>query len=326
MSEMTLVQAVRRALWEELQHDPTVIVMGEDVGRLGGVFRATDGLLDEFGQSRVIDAPLEELGIAGVAIGAAMSGLRPVIEMQFADYIHPAYDQIVNEAAKIHYRSNGSFTCPIVVRAPCGAGVHGGMYHSQSVEALFFHVPGLKIVVPSTPYDCKGLLKSAIRDDDPVLFFEHKRIYRSVSGEVPETDYTVPLGRADVKRVGEHVSIITYGIGVHLALEAAGRLAEEGVAAEVLDLRTVAPLDVEAIRDSVQKCGKVVVLHEDNRTGGIGAEVSAFIAEECFDLLDGPVVRIGAADTHIPFARTLEEAVLPNAEDVVLAARELMKR
>jgi 2-oxoisovalerate dehydrogenase E1 component beta subunit len=249
-----------------------------------------------------------------------------VIEMQFADYIHPAYDQIVNEAAKIHYRSNGSFTCPIVVRAPCGAGVHGGMYHSQSVEALFFHVPGLKIVVPSTPYDCKGLLKSAIRDDDPVLFFEHKRIYRSVSGEVPETDYTVPLGRADVKRVGEHVSIITYGIGVHLALEAAGRLAEEGVAAEVLDLRTVAPLDVEAIRDSVQKCGKVIVLHEDNRTGGIGAEVSAFIAEECFDLLDGPVVRIGAADTHIPFARTLEEAVLPNAEDVVLAARELMKR
>ena len=322
---MTLVQAVRRAMWEELQHDPTVIVMGEDVGRLGGVFRATDGLLDEFGQSRVIDAPLEELGIAGVAIGAAMSGLRPVIEMQFADYIHPAYDQIVNEAAKIHYRSNGSFTCPIVVRAPCGAGVHGGMYHSQSVEALFFHVPGLKIVVPSTPYDCKGLLKRAIRDDDPVLFFEHKRIYRSLSGEVPETDYTVPLGRADVKRVGEQVSVITYGIGVHLALEAAARLGEEGISIEVVDLRTVAPLDVEAIRDSVKKSGKVIVLHEDNRTGGIGAEVSAFIAEECFDLLDGPVLRIAAADTHIPFARTLEEAVLPNAEDVMLAARELLR-
>jgi 2-oxoisovalerate dehydrogenase E1 component beta subunit len=310
-----------------MHHDPAVIIMGEDVGMLGGVFRATDGLLDEFGAARVIDSPLEELGIAGVAIGAAMSGLRPVVEMQFADYIHPAYDQIVNEAAKICYRSNGAFSCPVVIRAPCGAGVHGGMYHSQSVEALFVHVPGLKVVVPSTPYDCKGLLKSAIRDDDPVLFFEHKRIYRAFSGEVPENDYTVPLGRADVKRAGDDLSVITYGIGVHLALEACQALEQaHGISAEILDLRTVAPLDADAICATVAKTGRALLLHEDNRTLGVGAEVAALIAEECFDKLDGPVLRVTAADTHIPFARTLEAAVLPTAEDVVLAARHLVGR
>src|ERR687886_344633 len=235
---MTLIDAVRQALYEEMERDPSVIVLGEDVGVHGGVFRATDGLIKEFGENRVIDTPLAELGIAGVAIGAAMNGLRPVAEMQFADYIHPAFDQIVNEAAKIRYRSNGAFGCPIVVRAPFGAGVHGGLYHSQSVEALFYHVPGLKIVVPSSPYDCKGLLKAAIRDDDPVLFFEHKKSYRRVRGEVPEEDYTILLGKADLKREGRDLSIITYGIGVHLAFEASQQLSAQGIDIEILDLRT----------------------------------------------------------------------------------------
>jgi 2-oxoisovalerate dehydrogenase E1 component beta subunit len=322
--DMNLVESVRQALLEEMEADPSVIVLGEDVGLHGGVFRATDGLQRRFGEQRVIDTPLAELGIAGVAIGAAMNGMRPVAEIQFADYIHPAYDQIVNEAAKIRYRSNGGFTCPVVFRAPFGAGVHGGLYHSQSVEALFFHVPGLKIVVPSTPFDCKGLLKSAIRDDDPVLFFEHKKSYRRVRGEVPEDDYVLPLGVADLKRRGRDLSIITYGIGVHQALEAGQRLAsEDGIDVEVLDLRTLLPLDVEAIKETVAKTSKVLILHEDNKTGGIGAEVAALIAESCFEELDAPLVRVAAADTHIPYAPTLEEAVLPNVEDVVVAARKL---
>src|SRR4051812_45015095 len=242
MTALTLVESVRLALVEEMERDPSVIVLGEDVGKHGGVFRATDGLQKQFGEERVIDTPLAELGIAGVAIGAAMNGLRPVAEMQFADYIHPAFDQIVNEAAKVRYRSNGAFNCPIVVRAPFGAGVHGGLYHSQSVEALFYHVPGLKIVIPSTPYDCKGLLKASIRDPDPVLFFEHKKSYRRIKGEVPDGDYTVPLSTADVKREGKDISVITYGVGVHLALEAADKIANEGVSVEVLDLRTIVPM------------------------------------------------------------------------------------
>ncbi len=323
MPQLTLVESVRQALFEEMRADPSVLVMGEDVGLHGGVFRATDGLQKEFGENRVIDTPLAELGIAGVAIGAAMNGMRPVAEIQFADYIHPAYDQIVNEAAKIRYRSNGGFSCPVVFRAPFGAGVHGGLYHSQSVEALFFHVPGLKIVVPSTPYDCKGLLKEAIRDDDPVLFFEHKKSYRRVKGEVPEEDYTIPLGKADVKRPGRDLSIITYGVGVHLAMEAATRLGNEGIDVEVLDLRTLLPMDVDAIKETVARTSKVLILHEDNKTGGIGAEVAALIAEECFQELDGPIVRLAAADTHIPYAHSLEEAILPNVDDVMLAARKL---
>jgi 2-oxoisovalerate dehydrogenase E1 component beta subunit len=323
MALKTLIESVREALYEEMQRDERVIVLGEDVGLHGGVFRATDGLQKEFGAERVIDTPLAELGIAGVAIGAALNGLRPVAEIQFADYIHPAYDQIVNEAAKIRYRSNGSFECPVVFRAPFGAGVHGGLYHSQSVEALFFHVPGLKIVVPATPYDCKGLLKSAIRDDDPVLFFEHKKSYRRVRGEVPDTEYTLPIGKADVKRAGTDLTIITYGPGVHMALEAADALDREGVSVEVLDLRTLLPLDKPAIRESVKKTSKVLILHEDNKTGGIGAEVAALIAEELFEWLDGPIYRIAAADTHIPYAPPLEEAILPHTEDVIRAAREL---
>lgn len=323
MAVKTLIEAVTEALREEMERDPSVIVLGEDVGVHGGVFRATDGLQRQFGPERVIDTPLAELGIAGVAIGAAMNGLRPVAEIQFADYIHPAFDQIVNEAAKIRYRSNGAFGCPIVVRAPFGAGVHGGLYHSQSVEALFYHVPGLKIVIPSTPYDCKGLLKSSIRDPDPVIFFEHKHSYRRIKGEVPEGDFTVPLSVADVKREGSDISVITYGVGVHLALEAAEKIEGEGVSTEVLDLRTIVPMDKDAIARSVAKTNKVLILHEDNKTGGVGAEIAATIAEDHFEQLDAPIVRVAAADTHIPYAPTLEEAVIPNVDDVLAALRKL---
>jgi 2-oxoisovalerate dehydrogenase E1 component beta subunit len=319
----TLIEAVTDALREEMERDPSVIVLGEDVGVHGGVFRATDGLQKQFGAERVIDTPLAELGIAGVAIGAAMNGLRPVAEIQFADYIHPAFDQIVNEAAKIRYRSNGAFGCPIVVRAPFGAGVHGGLYHSQSVEALFYHVPGLKIVIPSTPYDCKGLLKSSIRDPDPVIFFEHKKSYRRVKGEVPDDDYTVPLSVADVKREGSDISVITYGVGVHLALEAAEKIEEDGLSVEVVDLRTIVPMDKETIARSVAKTNKVLIVHEDNKTGGVGAEIAATIAEDHFEQLDGPIMRVAAADTHIPYAPTLEEAVIPNVDDVLAALRRL---
>lgn len=319
----TLIEAVNEALHEEMERDPSVIVLGEDVGVHGGVFRATDGLQKRFGADRVIDTPLAELSIVGVAIGAAMQGLHPVAEIQFADYIHPAYDQIVNEAAKIRYRSNGTYTCPLVIRAPFGAGVHGGMYHSQSVEALFFHVPGLKIVIPSSPADCKGLLKSAVRDPDPVLFFEHKKSYRRVRGEVPDGDVTIPLGQAAVKREGSDITVVTYGVGVHLALEAAERVERDGISVEVLDLRTLAPLDREAIARSVGKTNKVLIVHEDNKTGGIGAEIAAQIAEEHFEQLDGPILRVAAADTHIPYAPSLEEAVIPNVDDVEVALRRL---
>ena len=275
MPQLTLVEAVRQALDEEMARDESVIVMGEDVGVHGGVFRATDGLHKKYGEHRVIDTPLAELGIAGVAIGAAMNGMRPVAEMQFADYIHPAYDQIVNEAAKIRYRSNGGFSCPVVFRAPFGAGVHGGLYHSQSVESLFFHVPGLKIVVPSTPYDCKGLLKSAIRDEDPVLFFEHKKNYRRFREDVPDGEYVQPIGVARLDREGSDCSIVTYGVGVYWAREAADQLDADEVSVEILDLRTLLPLDADAIKETVAKTSKVLILHEDNKTGGIGAEIAA---------------------------------------------------
>jgi 2-oxoisovalerate dehydrogenase E1 component subunit beta len=323
MALKSLIEAVNEALHEEMERDPSVIVLGEDVGVHGGVFRATDGLQQRFGADRVIDTPLAELSIVGVAIGAAMQGLHPVAEIQFADYIHPAYDQIVNEAAKIRYRSNGAFGCPLVIRAPFGAGVHGGLYHSQSVEALFFHVPGLKIVIPSTPAECKGLLKSAVRDPDPVLFFEHKKSYRRVRGEVPDGDVTIPLGQATVQREGSDVTVVTYGVGVHLALEAAERVERDGVSVEVLDLRTLAPLDRAAIARSVGKTNKVLIVHEDNKTGGVGAEIAAIIAEEHFEQLDGPILRVAAADTHIPYAPSLEEAVIPNVDDVEVALRRL---
>jgi 2-oxoisovalerate dehydrogenase E1 component beta subunit len=320
---ITLVQAVHDALQEELARDPTVVVFGEDVGRKGGVFRATLGLQEQFGALRVLDTPISEIAIAGMAIGAAMRGLRPVAEFQFADYMHPAYDQIVNQAATIRWRSVGGWGCPVVFRAPFGAGVHGGVYHSQSVEALYCHVPGLKVVVPATPRDAKGLLKAAIRDDDPVLFFEHKKSYRRYREVLPVEDELISIGLARLDRQGSDVSIITYGVGVHHAREAADQLAGDAISVEILDLRTLAPLDKDAIARTVQRTGKVLVLHEANKTMGIGAEVAAFIAEELFMDLDGPIIRVAAADCHLPYNGPEEEAIIPNRDWVIAAARKL---
>jgi 2-oxoisovalerate dehydrogenase E1 component beta subunit len=319
----TLVEAVRNALREEMARDPRVVVLGEDVGRKGGVFKVTEGLQAEFGALRVLDTPVAEIAIAGAAIGAAMMGLRPVAEFQFADYIHPAYDQIVNQAATMRWRSVGAWGVPVVFRAPFGAGVRGGVYHSQSVEVLYCHIPGLKVVVPATPRDAKGLLKSAIRDDDPVLYFEHKKSYRRYREPVGGPDELVPLGQARLDREGATLSIVTYGVGVHHAREAADALAAEGIAVEILDLRTLHPLDHEAIARTVRKTGKALILHEANKTMGIGAEVAAFIAEELFLDLDGPVVRVAAADCHLPYNGPEEEAIIPNPADVVAAARRL---
>jgi 2-oxoisovalerate dehydrogenase E1 component beta subunit len=320
---LTLVEAVRAALWEEMARDPRVIVLGQDVGRKGGVFKATQGLLAEFGPLRVLDTPISEAAIAGLAIGAAMMGLRPVAEFQFADYIHPAYDQIVNHAATIRWRSVGGWGVPAVFRAPFGAGVRGGVYHSQSVEALYCHIPGLKVVVPATPRDAKGLLKSAIRDDDPVLFFEHKWSYRRYREPVGGPDELVPIGQARLDRPGRDLSIITYGVGVHHAREAAAALAAEGILAEILDLRTLAPLDHEAIARTVRRTNKVLILHEANKTMGIGAEIAAFVAEELFMDLDGPIVRVAAADCHLPYNAAEEDAIIPNPTRVYEAARRL---
>src|SRR5438270_8257019 len=263
---------------EEMERDERVWVLGEDVGRKGGVFLATEGLYDRFGESRVLDTPLAESSIVGVAIGAAMNGTIPVAEIQFADFIHPAFDQIVSEAARIRYRSNGDFGCPIVIRAPFGGGVHGGLYHSQSVEAFYAHVPGLKVVIPSTPEDTKGLLKSAIRDPDPVMFFEHKKTYRLIKGEMPEGEYLTPIGKAAVRREGTHLSVFAWGLMVHHCLEAASMVEADGISAEVVDIRIISPLDPPAVLASVQKTGKALVVYEDNLTGGFGAEVAAIIA------------------------------------------------
>ena len=322
MATKTVIEALRDALHQEMQHDERVLVMGEDVEE-GGVFRVTEGFLTDFGPGRIIDAPLAESLIVGAAIGAALNGMRPVAEIQFADFIHPAMDQIVSEAARIRYRSNGAFTCPMVIRAPCGGGIHGALYHSQNVEAFFAHVPGLKVVAPSTPYDCAGLLKAAIRDDDPVLFFEHKKTYRLIKGEVPDEDYVLPIGKATVVREGKDVSIFTYGFAVHQCLEAAEAVAKEA-SVEVVDLRTLAPLDKETILESVQRTGKALIVHEDNLTGGIGGEVAAIIAEEAFDYLDGPVVRLAMPDVPaVPYSPPLEEHCLLNPEKIVAAIRKL---
>lgn len=323
MPVLSYLEAIRAALFEEMRDDERVIVLGEDVGVHGGVFRVTDGLFKEYGEERVIDTPLAESVIVGAAIGASFNGLRPVAEIQFADFIHPAMNQIMNEAAKIRFRSAGAFGCPIVVRAPFGAGVHGGLYHSQSVEALFFHIPGLKIVIPSNPYDAKGLLKAAIRDEDPVLYFEHKRLYRRVKSEVPDEDYVVPIGKAEVKRKGDDITVIAWGMMLHVSLEAAEALQQEDISLEVIDLRTILPLDKETIASSVEKTSKVMVLHEDTRTGGVGAEIAAILAEDMFDYLDGPIVRVTAPDTPVPFASSLEEEFIPSAQKLIAAARKL---
>ncbi|MGB8954546.1 MAG: alpha-ketoacid dehydrogenase subunit beta, partial [Tumebacillaceae bacterium] len=292
MAIKSYIEAVTDALAEEMQRDESIFILGEDVGVRGGVFRATAGLIEKFGEQRVIDSPLSESAIVGVSIGAAMVGMRPVAEIQFADFIFPAYNQIVSEAARIRYRTKSDWFVPLTIRAPYGGGVHGALYHSQSVEALFHHVPGLKIVMPSTPYDVKGLLKAAIRDNDPVLFFEHKRLYRLIKGEVPEGDYTIEIGKADVKREGTDVTVITYGLMVHYAMEAAETLEKEGISTHILDLRTIKPIDREAILEATRKTGKVLIVHEDNKFGGVGAEVSAIIAEEALFELDAPIGRL----------------------------------
>jgi 2-oxoisovalerate dehydrogenase E1 component subunit beta len=320
----TFIEAVREGLREEMVRDETVIVLGEDVGKKGGVFLATDGLWGEFGEDRVIDTPLTESQIVGTSIGAAINGIRPVAEIQFADFIFPAFNQLVSEAARMRYRSNNGYALPMTVRAPYGGGVHGALYHSQSVEAFFTHVPGLKVVVPSTPYDAKGLLRSSIRDDDPVLFFEHKKMYRSVRGDVPEGDYTVPLGKAQITHPGTQITVIAYGLMAHYALEAADVVAEEGISVEVVDLRTLRPLDKETVLDSVRKTGKCLIVYEDNRFGGYGAEVAAIVAEEAFDYLDGPVVRIAGPDVPgVPYNHALEEWFMVNPEKIADGIRRL---
>lgn len=324
MAEMTYIQAITRALREEMWRDQKVFVFGQDVGKRGGVFLATDGLFDEFGESRVFDAPLAESAIAGVGIGAAMYGMRPVAEIQFADFIMPAVNQIISEAAKIRYRSNNDWQCPITIRAPYGGGVKGALYHSQSVEAIFANQPGLKIVMPSSPYDAKGLLKAAIRDNDPVLFLEHKRAYRLLKEEVPEEDYVIPIGKADVKREGTDLTIITYGLCVSFALKAAEKLAGDGIDAHVLDLRTVYPLDKEAIIEATQKTGKVLLVTEDNKEGSIIGEVSAIIAENCLFDLDAPIKRLAGPDIpSMPYAPAMEKLFLVSPEKIEKAMREL---
>lgn len=324
MATKTVLEAVRDAMYGEMKRDERVFIMGEDVGPRGNVFRITAGFLEEFGRERVVDTPLAEASIAGIAIGAAMVGMRPIAEIQFADFIYPAYNQIVGEAAKIRYRSAGGNTCPLVVRTPYGGGVRGALSHSVSVEALFYHVPGLKICAPSTPADTQGLLTAAIRDDDPVLFLEHKRTYRLIKGDVPDGDFTVPIGKADVARRGKDLSVITYGLMRHFAVEAADKLAGEGIDAEVLDLRTIRPMDRAAILETVRKTRRALVVHEDQKFGGVGAEVAAIIAEEAFFDLDAPVRRVCGPDVPaIGYAKEYEEAFMPSPERIASAMREL---
>ncbi|EAF0257028.1 alpha-ketoacid dehydrogenase subunit beta [Listeria monocytogenes] len=324
MPVISYIDAITMALKEEMERDDKVFILGEDVGKKGGVFKATAGLYDEFGEDRVLDTPLAESAIAGVGIGAAMYGYRPVAEMQFADFIMPAVNQIISEAARIRYRSNNDWSCPMVIRAPFGGGVHGALYHSQSVEKVFFGQPGLKIVVPSSPYDAKGLLKAAIRDNDPVLFFEHKRAYRLLKGEVPETDYIVPIGEANVVREGDDITVITYGLAVQFAQQAAERLAAEGVEAHILDLRTIYPLDQEAIIEATKKTGKVLLVTEDNKQGSIISEVAAIISEHCLFDLNAPIARLAGPDTPaMPFAPTMEKHFMINPDKVADAMKEL---
>ncbi len=321
MAEITYLEAIKQALDEEMTRDKNVFILGEDVGYYGGAFRVTEGFYEKYGQWRVIDTPLSESGFTGAAIGAALMGMRPVVEMQFADFISCAFDQIVSVAAKNNYRWGGK--TPMVIRAPFGGFVHGGAFHSACPETWFFNVPGLKMVAPSDPYDAKGLLKASIRDDDPVIYFEHKFLYRRIKGEVPEGDYVVPLGKAKVVREGDDISVITYSAMVHTALEAAQTLQGEGISLEVVDLRTLLPLDKEGIYASVKKTNRVIILYETPRTGGVGAEVAALISEEMFEHLDGPILRVSAPDTPVPYSPPFEEFYLPKAEDVIQAARKL---
>jgi 2-oxoisovalerate dehydrogenase E1 component beta subunit len=323
MAEKTMIEAVNDALRDEFKRDERIFIMGEDVEE-GGVFRATDGLRAEFGEKRVIDTPLAEAAIVGMALGASLNGLLPIAELQFADFSHPAFDQIVSEVARLHWRSNGAWTCPITIRTPYGAGIHGGPYHSQSIEAFYAHVPGIKVICVANPYDAKGLLKSAIRDPNPVLFLEHKKAYRLMRQEVPDDDYTIPIGKAEVKREGTDITLVTYGLMTVHSLQAAEVVQGDGTSVEVIDLRTVSPWDKECVLESVKKTGKVLVVYEDNITGGFGAEVAATIAQEAFDYLDGPVTRVASPDVPIsPYSSVLEEYILPNPEKIAEAIRKL---
>lgn len=324
MAEITYLEAIRLAMGEEMRRDERVFLLGEDVGIKGGVFQASQGLLEEFGGDRVLDTPLSESAIAGVGIGAAMYGYRPIAEMQFSDFILPAVNQIISEASRIRYRSNNTWECPLVIRAPYGGGVNGGLYHSQSIHKVFFGQPGLRIVIPSNPYDAKGLLKAAIRSNDPVLFFEHKRAYRGVKGEVPEEDYTVPLDKSAVAREGSDITVITYGVQVSEAKEAAEILASEGISVHLLDLRSIYPLDQEGIIEAVKKTGKVLLITEDPLEGSIIGEVSAIIAEHCLFDLDAPIARLGAPDIPpMPYATPMQNFFMVNPEKIEAAMRQL---
>jgi 2-oxoisovalerate dehydrogenase E1 component beta subunit len=319
----TYLEAIREGLWEEMERDPNVFLLGEDIGVYGGAFKVTAGFFEHFGAKRVVDTPISEAAIAGAAIGAGLMGLRPVAEMQFADFITCGFDQIVNFAAKCRYRWGAAV--PMVVRAPSGGGIHGGPFHSQNPEMWFVRTPGLKVVAPATAYDAKGLIKSAIRDNDPVIFFEHKGLYRKIKEDLPSAEYTVPIGKAKVVREGSHLTIVTYGAMVWVALEAADKLAEEGASVEVVDLRTLLPLDRETVCQSAKKTSKVLLLHEDTRTGGMAGELAASITESVWEHLDGPILRVTAPDTPVPYSPPLEEAFLPNSSKVVEKARWLWK-
>lgn len=324
MAEMTYLQAIREGIREEMERDDRVMILGEDVGAKGGVFGVTEGLQKQFGEARVLDSPLAESCIVGVAIGAALNGMRPIAEIQFQDFIFPAVDQIISEAAKMRYRSNGDWGVPMVLRSPFGGGVHGALYHSQSIEAIFCHIPGLRVVVPSTPHDAKGMIVAALRDPDPVLYFEHKRAYRAIKGEVPEGDYTVPLDRAQIVRDGEDIAVFTYGMMVHIALDAAQRLSADGFECEIVDLRALRPLDRTAIVSSARKCGKVLVLQEANLSVSVASEVAAIVAEDCFDYLDAPVMRLGGLEVPaMPYSPPLEKAYMITPDKAEKALREL---
>jgi 2-oxoisovalerate dehydrogenase E1 component beta subunit len=321
MPQLTYLEAIRQGLWEEMERDASVFLLGEDIGSYGGAFKVTAGLQEKFGEDRVIDTPISESAIVGAAVGAALMGMRPVAEMQFMDFISCGLDQLVNMAAKIHYRWGAAV--PLVVRGPSGAGVHGGPFHSQSNEMWFVHVPGLKVVAPATAYDAKGLIKASIRDNNPVIFYEHKYLYRRTREEVPDEDFIVPLGKAAVRREGSDIAVITYGAMVWTALEAAELLAREGISLEVVDLRTLLPYDEQCVLSSARKCSKVILLHEDTRVGGLAGELAAVIAEKAFEDLDGPIVRVTAPDTPVPYSPPLEEYFLPNVQKIADAARQL---
>jgi len=326
MKTTTFIEAITEAMAEEMARDESVFLIGEDIGLYGGVFKATKGLMDRFGTERVIDSPISEAYIIGGCVGAAMVGMRPVPEIQFADFITPAMDQIIQQAAKIRYRSGGAWTCPMTVRVCCGGDVGGGLYHSQINEQWFFSQPGLIVLMPSTPYDAKGLLKSAIRGEDPVIYFEHKRLYRSIKEELPDDDFTVPIGKAAIRKEGKDITLVAYGLMCHKSLEAAAALEKEGISAELIDMRTLLPWDRETIFESVKKTSKVVLVQENSKTGGVMAEVGASIAEELFDYLDAPVTRVCGLDVPmLPFAPPLEHYFLPNAEKIIRAVKKVLE-